>query len=167
HAALREGRPDHHGDAALTGAHGWGRFSAAYPLSGHHGNGLGEAHEVHKQGDGHSLNVEVHWSAARIHQTLQPARRALASDATHSRHLHLSQSSHLPAPLTHHRGRARMPARLPTAANHRPCCHTMAIDGSYPRALTLSLPLCLSLSLSVPLVLSLFLSALLSPHFTF
>ena len=79
--SLSEWRADHHGNTALAGAHGLlGRLGApaargALALGRDHGNGLGEPHQVHEQGDGHALQAEVHVQAAGVHQGLQPGGR--------------------------------------------------------------------------------------------
>ena len=76
--SLSEWRADHHGNASLAGAHGLlGRLGApaargAIALGRDHGDGLGEPHQVHEQGDGHALQAEVHVQAAGVHQGLQP-----------------------------------------------------------------------------------------------
>lgn len=76
---LRERRSDHHRHSTLAGAHGLGRLrraTARHALRRHHGDRLGESHQVHEQRDGHALQAEVWGRAAGVHQRLQPQREA-------------------------------------------------------------------------------------------
>ncbi|TSN21187.1 hypothetical protein Baya_9262 [Bagarius yarrelli] len=73
--------PDHHSDTALIRAHWLGGVGHANPFCCHHGDGLSQAHQVHKKRDGDGTYAEVQLRKTGIHQRLKPPRRRRWSHA--------------------------------------------------------------------------------------